>query len=222
MPRGQVLDRDAVRLDHVDAVGELVPPVDDAAVAIFATDGDVRRRDHDRLVVDACRDQHHPARLRVIDRFLDGREIRRHVNRRGEPGRHRLASRSHLTTGRARDRRVAHDDDAGHPHARRSVVLAEVRVHARLIERRGERRIRRQVAGIERSVVRRDGVRAVPVVGPLDRLARLDADDPGVERVVDGADLRVVVTRARRERRSQRQQHREPDRCQTAHHRPGP
>ncbi len=227
VPRRQVLDGHAIGFDHVDAVRELVLPVEDRSVAVLASDRDVWRRDDHRLVVHAGRDQDHAAGFGVIHGFLHGRIVRRHPHRRREPARQRFAARAHSTARRTRDLDVSHHHDPRHAHARRSVVLAEVRVHARLIEHLHVRRPGLQVAGIVGTVVRRDGVRAVPVVRPSDRSARLDPHDPRVERVVDRADLRVVVVGTSRERRSEHEQHQERDGCQSAHcqsadHRPGP
>ena len=51
MPGGHVLDRDAVGLDHVDAVRLAELAVEDDRVAVLAADRQVRRRDEDGLVV---------------------------------------------------------------------------------------------------------------------------------------------------------------------------
>ena len=130
-------------------------PVDHDPVPVLPADREVRRRDDDVLVVDAGGDQHHPARLRVIDRLLD---------RSGSPRGPARCRRTLAGTGSrpgptspagpgCGTSPTTHD--ARHPHARRAVVPAEVGVDARLIERPGELVARREVPGVERPIVGR-------------------------------------------------------------------
>src|SRR5579871_5639770 len=72
---GEVLDRDAVRLPHLDAVADLVLPVDDHVVAVHPAHVEVRRRDVDRAGIDALVDQDPVSLLRGVDRVLDGGEV---------------------------------------------------------------------------------------------------------------------------------------------------
>ena len=118
-PRRQVLDRDAVGVEHRDPVPLREVAVQDRAVAIHSPDRQVRRRDGDRLVVDAGCDQHQPSRPRMVDALLDRREVLRHAHRRREPRRRRFAAGAHVPA-RSREIDAAHQHRAGHADARAS------------------------------------------------------------------------------------------------------
>ena len=185
-----VLDRHAVGLDHRDPVVEREPALQDHPVAVQTPDREERRRHDHRLLVDAGRDHDDAARLGRVHRGLDRRLVLRHTDLgAGERGRG-LATRSDVRRG-PRDRRVADQHQAGHPGTGRTVDRAEVGVGAlgreRLVEHLAGREIRRG----ERAVVGRDVVRAAALVGPLDRPAHRDPDDPRGEDVVEHLDLAI-------------------------------
>ena len=126
MPRGEVLDGHAVRLDHVDPVREFEVPLEDRVVAVHAADREVRGGDHHRLPVDTGVDQDEAAGAGAVDRFLDRRGVIGDVHGVGRSGGSGIGTRD----AAARERRVADDDGAGHPDAGPAVVPAEEREDA--------------------------------------------------------------------------------------------
>ena len=81
VPRGHVLDGDAVGLGHADAVLEFEPAVEDHLVAIEAADGELVGGDVDGLGVLAGRDQDQVAGDGRVDGLLDGAVVVGHVQR---------------------------------------------------------------------------------------------------------------------------------------------
>ena len=92
--RGQVLDRDAIGFDHMDAVRAFKLAVDDRAGAVHAPDRDVGRGHGNGFPIDARIDQHHAPGLRDVYRVLDRGRVAWHPDRLGEPGRHRFSARA--------------------------------------------------------------------------------------------------------------------------------
>jgi hypothetical protein len=72
---GHVLDGDAVRVEHADAVVQLELAVEHDLVAVGAPDDDVGGRDRDGLVVGALGHEHEVAGGGRVDRLLDGRVL---------------------------------------------------------------------------------------------------------------------------------------------------
>jgi len=118
MSRGEVLYHHAISVLHLYPVRPLEVAVDDRPVAVFAADGDERRGDGDLFAIDAGRDQHHPAGPHVVDRLLNGRELRRHVDRRCKGLRRLLVPWTDVGV-RARDpRQKGHQDRREHGYQR--------------------------------------------------------------------------------------------------------
>ena len=135
------------------------------------------------------------------------RIVGRHPHRRREPARQRFAARAHPTARRTRDLDVAHHHDPGHAHARRPVVLAEVRVDARL--RRTPARTSPPGARLPESY---DPSSAVTVCGLCPSIDH-STDSPGWIRTILASNaLSIALTSASyvvgasRERRSEHEQ----------------
>ena len=188
--RGQVLDHDAVGLDHLDPVRPLEPAVDDRRVPVLTADRDVRRGDRHLLLVDAGGDQHHAAGADRVDAGLDRRRVPRDAHRVREGRRGWLRARGH-GPGRTGKRYVADGDGADHARRRGSRDTGSGTVDAGLVEGARERRAGREVAGVPRSVVGGRRVRRGSLVRPLDGLTRLDPHDLWREHVVERRDRRA-------------------------------
>ena len=111
----EVLHRDTVGLDHVDAVRQLEVALEDRVVAVHAADREVRGGDDDGLAVDARGDQDEAAGLGPVDGLLDRRDVLGDANGALGPGRDRIGrllrlrprARRHEQRGERHDGREA-------------------------------------------------------------------------------------------------------------------
>jgi hypothetical protein len=194
VPSREVLDRDTVGTDDVDAVLAFEVAVEDRPVAVDAADHDPVGRDGDRLVVHARRDEHEIAGARTVHRALDRLDVTGHpdrASRRGEIGCGLRAAARGRDVGGARG--LADGHGACLPLARRAVERAVVPEVALVLEVVGVRLTRTEVPTAEPPPLVGGHVVAVAaLVHPPDGGSRLHLDARGPERVVadpDGDDL---------------------------------